>query len=225
MKKITDPRVKQALLALATEEVAHFEALPAVAVAPSAAFARKIEKLARAQARWTWSLVKTTRRRIITIITIIALLLASTLSISAIREPVISFFTEVLPQYTNFWVKYDNKAPKTIPEYRFPQWIPEGYTQTAYSKGDAWIDGIWKTEAEEISFSQSLASNTFVSIDNTNTNTTKETICEKEIYVSQKNGLYSFLWYDEVCVYTLTVPTSLGWETALRIIEGIAAVQ
>ena len=91
MKRIQAPAIKQALLTLAIGEVRAFEALSVGEPITSEALTKRIEKLTRAQRRFTWRFVKTAKRRFVTVLVAIILLFVLSLSITAVRETVFNF--------------------------------------------------------------------------------------------------------------------------------------
>jgi len=96
MKRITNSYVKQALQSVAMAEIAVFEALPSCPPITSPQLTKKIERLARAQRRFTWRFVKTAKRRFITVVVALMLLFALSLSISGVREAVYEFIIKTL---------------------------------------------------------------------------------------------------------------------------------
>ena len=120
MKRIQAPAIKQALLTLAIGEVRAFEALSVGEPITSEALTKRIEKLTRAQRRFTWRFVKTAKRRFVTVLVAIILLFVLSLSITAVRETVFNFVTKTFLTHTDFYISGDGEKPSldTIAVYK-----------------------------------------------------------------------------------------------------------
>ncbi|MBQ9802417.1 MAG: DUF4367 domain-containing protein [Clostridia bacterium] len=224
MRTITHPDIKEAFTRLAADKLAAFEALPEADFCPSAAFEEKIQRLIRAQARWTWRFVKTTRRKVATVIAIIATLLALSLSISGVRETLYFFVTETFSTHIDFigMGPCNVKKLTEIEEYRSPKWIPTDYTLKNHTESRIYQCYTWENDNNKILFEQHIATAYSVSVNAENTSFQKLYIGNYLIYTFEKNGLYDLYWIDGPYAYTLLCPTALGWENVTRIIESIS---
>lgn len=225
MKKLTHPDIHAAFATLAAEQVAAFEALPPAPFCPSAAFEEKIQRLIRAQERWTWNFVKTPKRKLATIIAIIATLLALLMSISCVREAGFYFVTKAIPGgFTDFIIKGAGvtNSNDVITEYLSPQWLPEGYTEVEHRTSTVYQSYVWKSETGRISFYQHHAESISFSINTENALFEEVYISNRLFYVNQRYGKYGINWIDGQYIFMLTCPTSLEWETIVRMIESIS---
>lgn len=93
----------------------------------SAGFEKKMQRLIRRERKFYFPLVKTPIRRAITVIlTIIAALMATVISVGALREPFVRFITEIFGTHTNVQtLEYEN-APMFIEALYEVTELPEG---------------------------------------------------------------------------------------------------
>jgi hypothetical protein len=69
--------------------------------------------------------------------TLLILLISALMSVSAVREAVFKFFTELYEKYIVAWYEPEDSsltAPETILEFREPTYIPQGFVQTMEEK-------------------------------------------------------------------------------------------
>lgn len=222
MKRISHPYVKQALLDTALWEVATFEALPSCPPITSPQLTKKIERLARAQRRFTWRFVKTAKRRFITVLITILLLFTLSLSISSVRESLFYFITKTFSFGTDFEVsKNDNSTKNSISTYKKPLWLPEDYEEQHHYKSAIASSYTWSNKSTTIHFNQHTLNNkTF--LDTEQATFQKIYVNQLPVYVNEKNGLLTFLWMDNDYSYQLYCPSEIGLENAVKIIESVS---
>ncbi len=146
--------------------------IPKADFEPSKDFERKMDKLIKSERSVYHRLTLTKARRAIAIATVIAVLLASAMSVSAIREKIFSFFVSRGNQIDV--TEYDTEQasyPTELERQLKPDYLPEGYSledssfednsaYLLYTKGDDYLtieqfvkseyksatDGEYKTE-------------------------------------------------------------------------------
>lgn len=139
-----------------------------------------LERMRRMIARHRWgyyALFGTVGRRVASIL--VALLIAATtatVSVEALREPVLRFFAEVFEKFTAIFVVNDVPAEPTAEmELYAPTYVPEGYEMESETK----LDGVYRVvyandSNQEISYVQFWESGFNVDIDTEETNYSQE---------------------------------------------------
>lgn len=151
---------------------------------PSAEFERKMAKLLKEERTPLWQLINTRAKRAVCIVLVILAALGASMSIKAVREPVVRFFVEIYEAFARITHPQQSETPlETI--YTLPRdMLPEGYelsyesTLTTFHK-EKYIFADGKT----IYFFQAVISSTNITID-------KEGTSVLEISVGTYEGRY-----------------------------------
>jgi hypothetical protein len=135
----------------------HLETLEEVI--PSPAYIKRMERLIQWQKRSCWKYVNSIGKRIAVIAVTIALTFGLSMSVSAVRKPVVEFFVNMYEKFVEFF--YDDdvsaKAPSTIETVYTLGYVPEGYELESCSIENLGTRMIWTNDGEEqIVFSQGL---------------------------------------------------------------------
>lgn len=222
MKRIQAPAIKQALLTLAIGEVRAFEALSVGEPITSEALTKRIEKLTRAQRRFTWRFVKTAKRRFVTVLVAIILLFVLSLSITAVRETVFNFVTKTFLTHTDFYISGDGEKPSldTIAVYKKPSWLPDGYVEKGHTQTPNSSYYLFENDTVQIEFYQYIL-NYQVTLDTENSNFQRIHTTKGLLYANEKYNSRTFLWLDDSYSYELYCPAVVDIDTVIRIIESI----
>lgn len=167
-------------------------------------------------------IVSTRHQKLIAIVAIIsALLIALTLSVSAIRETFFNFIEEIYDSYVSIFVtRRDSKSddPEFLPCNIY--YIPENYIlqRTDIAKNSQ-IDR-WQNKEEYIKLYQSKIQ-TDVCIDYVNIEISTISIASIDISYYIKKEMYTIYWENDNIFFTLTCPVSLGWDEIEKIILNI----
>lgn len=219
---------KTVLLDLATREVEQWDALPDAPFCLSEKFELKIKKLIKAQSHWTWSLVKSTKRKVTTALLVAMLLFVLSLGISAVRKPVFTFFFEVHEKTTTFYTKkiFSSKDDiATIEKEYTLEWVADRYELKERIDYGVAINTVWAYGEKEITFDQSVAAGGIWDIDNEVDVYSKFVKGNIEYHYILKCKTYCFFWTDGVYVFMLTLPEEIGLETCKIIVDSCVEVQ
>lgn len=94
----------------------------------SSEFERKMNRLVRLQQKSYYKLVSTSARQAVCIIAALLTLTAASMSIEAVREPVVRLFVQVFEKFTRFGAKGDIVGADTGLEGVYaPAYIPDGF--------------------------------------------------------------------------------------------------
>jgi len=157
---------------------------------------------ARTQPRRAW--------RVLAVAAVIIILLVSALmSVSAMREAVFKFFTELYEKYIVVWYEPEADtltAPETILEFREPGYIPPGYARDYEEKTELFHFVFYlNNDNQEIVFEQAPLDSRQFAIDIENEDKEKLfTINGATGMLRIKNGLQEVVWTDNEYSYKLS---------------------
>lgn len=125
---VTKAEFKQIFTAAVAQEFCHIPGEDAIVHTFSETFLRRKEKLIKNTRKTTWYWVNTAAKRAAVIVLLLAMLFSVAMSVEAIRDPVITFFTEYYKEY--FLMVYEGEGRGEIEHaYGFSQ-LPKGYEIT-----------------------------------------------------------------------------------------------
>lgn len=191
MKKNTREEflLKQAVAAYVEEEMTRLPSDEEIGVHQfSPEFERKMEKLLRHEHRPHRILLHSTGKRVAVLAAVIALLAASMLSVGAVRESIVSFFTEVYEEFTAIIFDQPEEMGRTYEADSIDAievtYIPEGFELISESKNDVesrmeYVDDC----GNRIIIRQTLNRNTQKTIDT-------EDVESEEVVVKKYRGIY-----------------------------------
>lgn len=214
--------LKRAFLEVETQQTAAYDSLPASSSVHSEAFEKRMDKLTRYRGKAYWKYTNTIKKRAAVILVAVMILFAASMSVSAVREPVVSFFIKVYEAFTGFFVE-DNtvNAPTTIEhEYQIVQ-LPVGYKISEQSKSDINIQTIFTNDADRIIFSQVVISTTDIKIDTEDTSYSVETIEGMQVYCLNKKGSQIIIWTTQEYLFSIVCSDSLTLEDVAAMIKNI----
>lgn len=189
---------------------------------PSAEFERKMAKLLKEEKTPLWQLINTRAKRAVCIVLVILAALGASMSIKAVREPVVRFFVEIYEAFARITHPQQSETPlETI--YTLPRdMLPEGYelsyesTLTTFHK-EEYIFADGKT----IHFCQAVISSTNITID-------KEGTSIIEIFVGTHEGRYykskntiNLIWSDGTYLFNMIAPDTFEIGELIRLAENL----
>lgn len=172
-------------------------------------FERRMQRLIRREQSFYFPLVRTPLRRVITIlVTALVALTVMAMSVSAIRNAVIGFISDVFDTHTEVWVDSDEQAPETLEELYEITEIPEGF-QLAYADvTDNMNESIYVNGKNYFYFRQYTKWSYIVNQDTENDDMQQITVngC-KGFLIDYKNG-YCLTWDEGEYVFVIEVVLS-----------------
>lgn len=227
MKKNTREEflLKQAVAAYVEEEMTRLPSDEEIGVHQfSPEFERKMEKLLRHEHRPHRILLHSTGKRVAVLAAVIALLAASMLSVGAVRESIVSFFTEVYEEFTAIIFEQPEETGRTYEADSIDAievtYIPEGFELKSESKNDVesrmeYVDD----RGNRIIIRQTLNRNTQRTIDT-------EGVESEEVFIQSHKGIYfenkgfgTLIWNDDTQVFYIS--SKLQKDDILKIAESI----
>ena len=222
MKRKKSDTVRQVFYDLAIREAEYFDKVKTAPYTLSPSFDRQIQRLSRAQQRWTWQFVKTTKRKVATILIALLLLFSLTLSISAAREAIFSFFVRINEKFISFSVSNiisPDEEPNGIEEIYTFSYLPEGYQIKTYEQSPAYICSIWERNGKEIILEQTFAPSTDMALDGQPTFSDVLLINGSEIYYSYRYETHTFVWLKEHYSFFMHAQSDVELETCIKMVE------
>lgn len=165
----------------------------------------------------------TVGKRVAGIAIAVSLLFSISMTVSAVREPMVQFFYNFFEKHIEIFFHKDHvtNAPKTIEDVYTLGTTPEGYTEKQFNDYIVVIKTVWQNEnGDKIVLSQGTLDGSVT----TDTEEAEFSIIErngKRIVFSQKNGIKGFFWISDEYEFQLIVPDSISQEEALLLIDSI----
>ena len=204
MKKNTREEflLKQAVAAYVEEEMTRLPSDEEIGVHQfSPEFERKMEKLLRHEHRPHRILLHSTGKRVAVLAAVIALLAASMLSVGAVRESIVSFFTQVYEEFTAIIFDQPEETGRTYEADSIDAievtYIPEGFELISESKNDrSYRVEYTSDEGKMLIISQSVLGNTRSILDTEDIVTENVFVHGCEAIYSENKGFGTLIWND-----------------------------
>ena len=190
-------------------------------VIPSVRYQKRMARLIRQQKHPFWKYFNTLGKRIAVISLVIALTLACSMSVSAVREPIVEFITNMYEKFVEIVFDQDDiaKSPETIETVYTLGYIPEGYSLHEEVILDNRTSFVWvNNDFEQIIFTQYILAGNY-SLDNENGDFEILHIADKKIAYMNKYGTKKIYWNTEDYAFSLMLPASFSEEECLRIVK------
>ena len=149
-----------------------------------------MDKLIKAQRKSYYFLINTAAKRVAVIFVAFLTLFTASMSVKAIREPVINFVVEVYESFTRYF--FDGDTTNNIDKVYSITNLPSGFTKVNKFENETNITVVYQnSNGNIIEFSQGISDNTTINIDTENS-------AYKQLYVNEiKVDVYE--WDDSVC--------------------------
>lgn len=185
-------------------------------------YKKNMEKLLAKQRKPYWQYVNTAGKRAVACILVFIMIFASSMSISAFREPVVEFFVNVYERFVEIFCKEDGTAasPGEIETIYTLGYLPEGYEFESREITKDIIQTIFYSDENEIRLIQTVFnSNTFLD----NEEADFEIITENgmKIAVIEKFENRFLFWISNEYAFKLVVPEDFEDKECIKIIESI----
>ena len=170
-------------------------------------FNKKMRKLIKSQRKSYYFLINTAAKRVAVVFVAILTLFTASMSIKAIREPVVKFITEVYESFTRYFFDGD-----TVQEIKKPYKItdlPDGYTQTNIYENAVSITTIYENiDSGKIELTQGISGNTDFYIDNENCEQITFNIGDIKVDLYEWQDLKEVIWVKDVYVFDMTLEST-----------------
>lgn len=217
--------LKKALFIIGREEVNAYKALPDEEVAFSKEFEDKVHLINKKRKSLFYQATKTVPRRIAVILVAAIIVFTMTMSISALRTPLINFIMNIYENYINIYFVEDEESsniPTSIEHMYVPSYIPDNYMQIDSQNYGVSAETIWMNDESLIILNQDPLNENFnVHINNEGADYQTISISGNDIYYYVKDGYYFIIWTDQAYLFTITCPESISLLEVEKIISSM----
>ena len=165
----------------------------------SPAFERRMKKLLHSQSFF----IPGRRVKRMLLVAIIAALMASTMSVQTIREPIMNFFLEVHERCTDIIFQITEDEPIEEYEFSIPE-PPEGYVETNREEHKAQVKTEYSTnDGDYLRYTQYRLNGTTLSVDTEDASVDMDQIQGCNVFLYSNKGFNSIVWSDGIFGYKL----------------------
>ena len=184
-------------------------------------FIKRMDKLIRAQRKSYYKFINTAGKRAAVIFVAIITLFTASLSVKAIREPVVRFVKRVYETFIHYSYEGD-KTEKIEKEYIVTH-LPDGFKQTDKIENDVFISTEFKDDLGNIiEFTQMATSHSAgYFADNENGTSFTENVGGYEIEFFEAYDTKQAIWTKDRYVLNITCYGNIGFEVIKEIISDI----
>ena len=185
-------------------------------------YKKNMEKLLAKQRKPYFRYFNTAGKRAVACILIVAMLFASSMTIEAVREPVVEFFVNVYEKFAEIFFGDDEieNSPDAIEEIYTLGYVPEGYEFVSRENNRICVESIWENTANEIIFYQYLLSGN-ETLDFQNSSYNVITILNFNVAVIEKNDKKILYWNNNEYSFRLYIPDYFSDEDITNIIKNV----
>ena len=182
-------------------------------------FIKRMDKLIRAQKKSYYKFINTVGKRVAVIFAAIITLFTASLSVKAIREPVVRFIKQVYETFIHYTFEGDIQ-PKIKKEF-FIKTLPDGFIQHDKIESDLAITTIYVNDNNTIKFTQQSTNNANHFFDNESGTLTKVTISGINVDIYESENIKHAVWTDEGYFFKLTCLGEINIDSVTMMIESI----
>lgn len=183
-------------------------------------FNKKMNKLIKAQRKPYYFLINTAAKKVAVIFVIFATLTTASMSVKAIREPVVNFIVEVYESFTRYF--FDGDTAKELKKEYVITELPTGFLQTSNDKTDISQTVIFEDMNDNmIIFTQSITENEIFDIDNQKETPKTEKVNGIDIHIYTYEKDKFVFWSDSGYFFQITAYGDIDDETLIKMIKSI----
>ena len=180
-------------------------------------FNKKMEKLIKSQRKSYYIFINTVGKRVAILFVAIITLFAASMSVKAIREPVI---IEVYESFTKYF--FEGETAEKIEKVYSITKLPVGFKQTQVVENDAGRNVTFESsEGNIIVFTQSATQNAELNIDNQKVSQAIKQVEDKEIHIYYFESDTYMFWTDQGYCFQIISYGNIETDTLIEMIESI----
>lgn len=165
----------------------------------------------------------TVGRHVAGIAAAILIVFGCSMTVSAVREPVVEFFTNIYEKFFEIFFEEDDiaKAPDTIETVYTLGFIPDGYEIDQFIIDEIATDMTWKNKnGDRLVLSQGVLTGSFtLDIEDTDYNVVEWN--NKKIAYGEKYGIKYFFWNSTEYEFSLTVSSNISKDEVFALIDSL----
>lgn len=193
-----------------------------VNIVPSKQFEKKMLKLIKTEKAGHINRVNHSGRRIVASVAAVLIILIMSMSVSAIRMPVINFLKETWENFTHLFTSETiNSEPieESIENIMTFDHIPTGFEESFNTYNNLQAITVWENnKGEQITLVQSLGS-VDMTLDTEGIEFTEISINNQQAYTYTNKSITSIVWSDNKYLFTLSFPDDMNIDEMKNLIE------
>lgn len=183
----------------------------------STRFENKMEALIRKENKSTWHWLITSYKKVIALVATLVLMLTMTFSVSAIRTPIVEFFTNVYETFIEFLFNGDTSDIIST-HYKFKE-TPNGFKIIDSYEDKTTLQTTYKNEnGDIIELSQTITDDTNYSLDSEQGEIKIVTVEGNKINLYLKNEFAQAIWIEGNTLMTLAYEGDIDEEKIVELI-------
>lgn len=217
---INKTELKNAFREVMDKEFSHLPKESDIDYEFSKAFNKKMEKIIKEQRKSYWSLINSTPKKVAIVCIVIITLFTMLFSVQAIREPIVTFFTEIYETFTKH--TFDGDTTQSIThEYTLSK-LPSTFVETNKIKNSIAITTVFENNAGDIiEFSQSATGYAEITIDTENGEQYYVNLNSCELSVYENEEVLHVFWVQDSYYLHIAAYGNIDLNTIISIIESI----
>lgn len=183
-------------------------------------FNKKMNKLIKAQRKPYYFLINTAAKKVAVYFVIFVTLITASMSVKAIREPVVNFIVEVYESFTRYFFDGDT-ADNIKKKYEISE-LPKGFSRFNTMETDTDFTVIYQgSENNSIIFTQSTTESKIFDIDNQKETPKTEKVNGIDIHIYTYEKDKFVFWSDNGYFFQITAYGDIDDETLIKMIKSI----
>lgn len=184
-------------------------------------FKKSMDKLILKQQKTTWKMTNTTPKRMAVLVAVIALLVAGTMSVSAIREPALKIIMEIFD--THIDMHFEGQTTSVIAEEYELTWLPEGFEMVDKSVSEVDVITTYRNNnGNEIQLWQTITQDTSAHSDNEQGEVKTIYVNDKEVLVNMGEKSSFATWLEDGYLMDIIYQGNIGEDTMIKMIKNIS---
>lgn len=215
-------KLKEAFKEINRREYENLHVDDAEEVVPSPDYLRRMRRLIREQKR-TSRFPRAVRSRVAAIAIALVVIVTCSMTVSAIREPIVEFFTNIYERFVECFFCEDDmeEAPSTIETVYVLGTVPDGYVMDEMVVGDLGIQFTWINENGEKLILSQVVLNGYSTLDAEESSYRIAERNGKKIAYTEKHGIRNYFWNFDGYAFMLTASGALPEEDVLVLIDSL----
>ena len=216
-------KLKEAFRLSNKDFLGSIELVPEENVCFSLGYKRKMAQLIKRQKRPYWKYVNTVGKKIAAFALVFMMLFGLSMSIEAVREPVVRFVVSVFDRFSELFVDKSETiiAPDKIEEVFTITGLPSEFKETFFDLTKTHVETEWSDGKKKISLYQSIM-NSKITFDTETPNITKICIDGVEIYYMYKNNKTQIFWRDSSYIFIIEYTDFVSEENVIGLYESLS---
>ena len=145
-------------------------------------------------------------RKVAVVAIIFILVSGISMSVEAVRRPVVNFFVEIYEKFTKLSFESENEIilPIVIEKFYIPGQIPKGYSLLEENNNNTFFEVVYSDNINEIIFQQFILTSSYIGLDTEDIGMAKINIqgCDGWTYTNKNTTV--ILWNDGEYAFMLT---------------------